>query len=78
MKSGVRKLHLGCFDQVLPGWVNTDITPHIFIARLPGLAVALRRAGFRQAYRCGFRQGVCADVELADSRPESLFMEAIK
>lgn len=29
------KLHLGCFDQPLDGWHNTDITPHITISRIP-------------------------------------------
>jgi predicted SAM-dependent methyltransferase len=193
-------VHLGAFDQLLPGWVNTDITPHLFIARVPGLAPlmgslgilppkrveqhragifarlkyvnvakrlpfgnssvgnlysshmfehltpdaamrcmeeclrvlmpegvlriavpdldqivraydpenpermletlfelkngaknrhwwhyneqsltrTLRRAGFRQAYRCEFRQGRCSDIEIVDSRAESLFVEAVK
>lgn len=39
------KLHLGCLDHVVDGWVNTDITPHIFIARVPGLAFLLHRVG---------------------------------
>jgi SAM-dependent methyltransferase len=29
------RLNLGCFDQPLAGWVNTDITPHIWISRFP-------------------------------------------
>ena len=32
------KLHLGAFDQILPGWINTDVTPHLWIARAPGAA----------------------------------------
>ena len=43
--TGPSKLHLGCFDQVFPGWVNTDITPHIFVARVPGLAWLLYKVG---------------------------------
>lgn len=43
--SEIRKLHLGCFDQVIPGWLNTDITPHVFVARVPGLAWFLYRIG---------------------------------
>jgi SAM-dependent methyltransferase len=39
------KLHLGCFDQAIPGWINTDITPHIFVARIPGLPFLLHKAG---------------------------------
>lgn len=38
-----KKLHLGCFDQAVPSWINTDITPHLFVARVPGLAYLLRR-----------------------------------
>ncbi len=39
------KIHLGAFDQILPGWLNTDITPHLTIARVPGLARLLYAAG---------------------------------
>ena len=39
------KLHLGCFDQPIPGWINTDITPHIFAARIPALPFFLYKAG---------------------------------
>jgi SAM-dependent methyltransferase len=39
------KLHIGCFDVPLDGWYNTDITPHIFIARIPFLATALHAIG---------------------------------
>jgi len=38
-------LHIGCFDQVAPGWYNTDITPYIFISRIPFLASLLYFAG---------------------------------
>lgn len=31
------RLHLGAFDQPIEGWVNTDITPHIFVTRFPML-----------------------------------------
>src|SRR5437660_5420619 len=34
------KLHLGAFHRGIPGWINTDITPHIWITRVP-FAVAL-------------------------------------
>lgn len=40
-----RRLHLGAFDQVEAGWVNTDITPHLFVARVPGLPWLLHRFG---------------------------------
>ena len=39
------KLHIGAFDVVHRGWLNTDVTPHLAVARVPGLAGALRRAG---------------------------------
>jgi SAM-dependent methyltransferase len=39
------KLHLGCFHEVYEGWVNTDITPNIWIARLPFAASLMFRFG---------------------------------
>jgi SAM-dependent methyltransferase len=36
-----RRLQLGAFDQVHDGWLDTDITPHLLVARVPGLAWAL-------------------------------------
>jgi predicted SAM-dependent methyltransferase len=39
------KLHIGCFDVPLDGWYNTDITPHIFVARVPFLSNCLRMLG---------------------------------
>ena len=41
----MEKLHLGAFDQPIEGWLNTDITPHIFITRVPGLPMLLSIAG---------------------------------
>jgi len=41
----MEKLQLGAFDQGLEGWVNTDITPHLFIAKIPWLAFMLRGVG---------------------------------
>jgi SAM-dependent methyltransferase len=41
----VRRLHVGSFDVVHDGWVNTDVTPHLFVARVPGLARLLHAAG---------------------------------
>lgn len=34
----MNKLHFGCFNCPVGGWINTDITPHIYVARVPGLA----------------------------------------
>jgi SAM-dependent methyltransferase len=39
------RLQLGAFDQVQEGWLNTDVTPHLFVARVPGLAWMLHRLG---------------------------------
>ena len=39
------KLHVGAFDEVHDGWLNTDVTPHMAVARVPGLARLLRRLG---------------------------------
>jgi predicted SAM-dependent methyltransferase len=38
----MRNLHIGCLATGMPGWENTDITPHIFVARVPGAARLLR------------------------------------
>jgi SAM-dependent methyltransferase len=38
----MRNLHIGCLETGVPGWENTDITPHIFVARIPGAARLLR------------------------------------
>jgi SAM-dependent methyltransferase len=40
-----RKLQLGSFDHAPDGWLNTDITPHLLVARVPGLALLLHGAG---------------------------------
>ena len=54
-----RKLHLGCFDQVYFGWVNTDITPHIFLSRIPGIAFLLFKIGILESQRYEqYKQGV--------------------
>ena len=45
------KLHIGAFDQILPGWVNTDITPHLYLPRVPGLVTILGAAGLLQGRR---------------------------
>jgi SAM-dependent methyltransferase len=37
----MHKLHFGCFDQPVDDWLNTDITPHIWISRIPFLASVL-------------------------------------
>jgi SAM-dependent methyltransferase len=65
------RLHLGCFDRPLDGWVNTDVTPHIWIARLPGLPALLHRVGRLTPERLAqHRDGVFRQVMFLDaSRP---------
>ncbi len=68
MSPDIQKLHLGCFDIVVPGWVNTDVTPHIYLSRIPGLAFALFKIGllperrYRQHQQGIFRQVSYLDV----------------
>ncbi len=40
-----RKLHLGAFDQAAVGWLNTDVTPHMLLARAPALPRLAHRLG---------------------------------
>lgn len=41
------RLHFGSFygPQSNSGWIHTDVTPHLYIARLPGLAWLLHKLG---------------------------------
>jgi len=39
------KLHFGCFNSPVDGWLNTDVTPHMKVARIPGLAWLMHKAG---------------------------------
>ena len=38
----MNKLHLGAYHIVYNGWINTDRTWQIWVARVPGLATLLR------------------------------------
>ena len=38
----MNKLHLGAYHIVHNGWINTDRTWQIWVARVPGLATLLR------------------------------------
>ncbi|MCL1467695.1 class I SAM-dependent methyltransferase [Argonema galeatum] len=62
-----KKLHIGCFDCVYPGWINTDITPHIFISKFPGLPFVLHRSKVlsNQRYQ-QHQQGIFSKVEYLD------------
>lgn len=39
------KVHLGAFDQGIDGWINGDITPHLYISRMPLLPFCLYKLG---------------------------------
>lgn len=63
------KLHLGAFDRILPGWLNTDITPHLYLARVPLAARLLAVAGLLSpARREQHRQGVFRSLRKLDVR----------
>lgn len=58
------RLHFGCFNCPREGWLNTDVTPHIRIARVPGLARLLHAAGRMTDVRYAeHRAGVFRRVE---------------
>ena len=62
------KLHLGCFDHVFEGWINTDITLHIFISRAPGLAALLSAFGLISPDRYQqYKQGIFRKVKYLDA-----------
>ncbi|MFN0159979.1 MAG: class I SAM-dependent methyltransferase [Burkholderiales bacterium] len=62
------RLHLGCFNCPADGWVNTDVTPHLRVARVPGLAWLLHRAGRMTAERYAeHRAGVFRRVRYLDA-----------
>jgi hypothetical protein len=53
------KLHIGAFNCPVDGWLNTDITPHIFITRVPFAPLLLFKAGRKTAERFDeHRQGI--------------------
>jgi SAM-dependent methyltransferase len=61
------KLHLGCFDSPIEGWINTDITPHIIVSRIPGMPLLLYRLGKITADRFRHHQeGVFRQVRRMD------------
>jgi hypothetical protein len=61
------KLQLGCFDKPLAGWYNTDITPHIFVSRVPGLAFLLSKSGLISEERLiQHQEGIFKNVHYLD------------
>jgi SAM-dependent methyltransferase len=62
-----RRLHLGCFDQPRDGWLNTDITSHVWISRIPFLPELLHALGRMDSRRLAqHRAGVFRRVERLD------------
>ncbi len=74
-----RKLQLGAFDQVHEGWLDTDVTPHLLAARVPGLPWVLHRTGVVSderyaSYRSGaFRAVRYLDLSLRFRFPDDYF-----
>jgi SAM-dependent methyltransferase len=66
-----RKLQLGSFDHAPEGWLNTDITPHLLVARVPGLPWLLHKAGVLSDERyASHRSGAFRSLRYLDlSRP---------
>jgi SAM-dependent methyltransferase len=44
-RNGLFRVQLGAFDCAIPGWVNTDVTPHLWIARIPMAGRVLHSLG---------------------------------
>lgn len=65
----MRNLNFGCFDQVVEGWVNADITPHLFLARIPFAAFLSYHLGLITSERYEqHRQGVFDSVRYLNLR----------
>lgn len=61
------KLHLGAFDSGIAGWKNTDITPHIWITKIPFLPFLLFKLGkMTRARYEQHRQGVFRILDYLD------------
>ncbi len=72
-----RKLHLGAFDQAAPGWLNTDVTPHLLVARVPGLAFVLHRLGVIGAQRwAAYSSGAFRSLRYLDVSRRLRFADA--
>lgn len=63
------KLQLGCFDTPFDGWYNTDVTPHIFVSRIPLLPSLLHVAGIMNDLRYQqHRSGIFRRVHYLNAR----------
>lgn len=79
MKNTTR-LHFGCFNCPREGWLNTDVTPHLFVARVPGLAWLMHKAGKMTDERLKeHRQGVYRKIHYLNvTKPWSYSNEMFK
>lgn len=77
------KLHLGAFDQGVKGWTNTDITPHIWVSKIPLLSFILFKLGliprsrYDQHLQGVFKQlkylNLCKPLPYPDNSVEVIF-----
>lgn len=62
-----RKLHLGAFDQAVEGWLNTDVTPHMLLARLGPAPWMLHRVAVIGDHRyAAYRSGAFRSLRYLD------------
>jgi predicted SAM-dependent methyltransferase len=72
----IMKLHLGCFDQILEGWINTDITPHLWVSRIPFASWSLFKVGLMTKERYGLhRSGIFRRVRYLNVKKRFSFAE---
>jgi SAM-dependent methyltransferase len=64
-----RFVQLGAFDTPFPGWYNTDITPHLLIARIPFLSWIMEKCHLisLQKYQL-YRKGIFKQLHFLDLR----------
>jgi predicted SAM-dependent methyltransferase len=63
-----KRLHLGCLDRSVNGWLNTDVTPNIFVSKIPLAARALRTLRLIDEQRYGqHRAGVFKRVRYVNA-----------
>jgi hypothetical protein len=82
-KSKVMRIHFGAFNCPIEGWLNTDITPHLYLARAPLLPWILHKAGkipperYRDYQSGAFRKlkylNVAKDWPFNDDTAEAIF-----
>lgn len=77
------KLHLGAFDSGIKGWTNTDITPHIWLSKIPFLPFLLSKLGViprdrYEQHRAGYFRmlyymNLCKPLPYADNTVTAIF-----